>query len=66
MWDELVKSLGTQFPIIAVVAAIVWWVLRWTTERHDAEIARNAQGFAELIVEKNARISEKDHRVAQL
>ncbi len=66
MWDEVVKSLTTQFPVLAATAGIVWWMLRWTTARHDAEMARNDQGYARLIAEKDARLADQEKQVLKL
>jgi len=66
MWDDIVKGLVTQFPILAAIAVIVWWVLRWTTERQEAERKRDEARTERLLAEKDARIADRDQQVLEL
>lgn len=65
-WEELLIWLAMQFPVLAVCAVVVRWVLKWTGSKHDAEMKRVDEQNGKLLVEKETRIAERNEWIKEL
>lgn len=65
-WEELLIWLAMQFPVLGACAAVVWWILRWTGNRQEAEMKRVDEQNVKLLAEKELRIAERDQRMKEL
>lgn len=65
-WEELLIWLAMQFPVLAACAAVVWWTLRWTGKRQEAEMKRADEQNVKLLAEKETRIAEGKERILEL
>lgn len=65
-WEELLVWLAMQFPVLAVCAVVVRWVLRWMGDRHDAEMKRADEQNLKLLTEKETRIADRNERIKEL
>ncbi len=65
-WTELLIWLAMQFPVLGVCVVVVRWVLRWTANKHEAEMKRTDELNARLLAEKETRIAEGKERVKEL
>jgi hypothetical protein len=65
-WEELLIWLAMQFPVLGACAAVVWWILRWTGTRQEAEMKRVDEQNVKLLAEKERRVAERDQRIGEL